>query len=225
MTIEINTSKMIGGIGAFLILISIFASFLPIPYLFEVMLVVGAVLILAGLYGLSDHYQQPGIFKNALIGIAVCIIGVVIASILVYVLIVPSATNMVQEIFPGWDWNTQPNTTPDISTVDPNQILESSFSLLINLVIVLGVVCVFAIIATFFIRQSLNLLKEKSDVGLFGTAGTMMLVGGCLTFILIGFIIIWIAALLLAIAFFQIKNQEPNTNQYTTYQPPTPTTI
>ncbi|MCL2359641.1 MAG: DUF996 domain-containing protein [Nitrososphaerota archaeon] len=225
MTIDTNTSKTIGGIGSLLTLISVFMLFLPIPYVAIITMLIGVALILTGLYGLSVHYREAGIFKNGLIGTVAGIVGIVIALILVIILIMPVAATMMQQMVPGWngDWNTQPSTIPDMSNIDTNQLLESGFAILVNFVIVFGVLCIFAIIATFFIRQSLNLLKEKSDIGLFGTAGIMMLIGGCLTIILLGLIIIWIATLLLAIAFFQVKNQEPNANQYTAYQPPTTT--
>lgn len=129
-------------------------------------------------------------------------------------------------MIPSWDgnWSSQPNATPDMSVIDTNQLMESSFAILTNSILVLGVLCVFAIIATIFIRQALKQLREKSNIGLFETTGTLMLIGGVLTILLIGYVILWISVLLLAIAFFQIKNQAPNTNQYDPYQPPTPTT-
>jgi len=79
MTIDTNTSKNIGGIGALLAFISVFLVFLPIPYATQVLMLAGAVMMLIGLYGLSGHFNEPGIFKNSLIGTAVGIIGIAIA--------------------------------------------------------------------------------------------------------------------------------------------------
>jgi uncharacterized membrane protein len=64
---------------------------------------------------------------------------------------------------------------------------------------------VFVIIAVIFFRRSLNSLSAKTGVGLFGTAGILVLIGAVLTIVLIGLLLIWIAWILVAVAFFQIK--------------------
>jgi len=223
MTLDINTSKTIGGIGALLIFISLFISFLVSDALFF-LIPIGAILILVGLYGLSGHYRESGIFKNALIGTVVGIVGVVIAVVIAIALLWPSLITMFELMYPGWDGNINalPNAVPDPAILESSALLDLVFSMATNLIIILAVLCVFTIIAMFFIRQSLKQLREKSDARLFETTGTLMLVGGFLTIIVVGYILIWIAALLLAIAFFQLKPQEPPTTQYDTYQPPTP---
>jgi uncharacterized membrane protein len=79
---------------------------------------------------------------------------------------------------------------------------------------------VFSIIAAFFIRRSLGTLSAKSGVGLFSTAGLLLLIGAVLIIAFgLGLILIWISALLLAIAFFRIR---PEQAQPTT-PPPAPT--
>jgi len=42
---------------------------------------------------------------------------------------------------------------------------------------------------------------------MFGTAGLMILIGAVLTIVLVGFILLWVAMILLAVAFFSIKTQ------------------
>ncbi|MDR1993678.1 MAG: DUF996 domain-containing protein [Nitrososphaerota archaeon] len=69
--------------------------------------------------------------------------------------------------------------------------------------------------ASLSIRQSLNILREKSNITLFSIAGMLLLIGALLCIIIVGFIIIWIAVLLLIITSFQIKPQEPNTHNPT----------
>jgi uncharacterized membrane protein len=65
------------------------------------------------------------------------------------------------------------------------------------------------VITAIFLRKSLGLLSNKTGVGLFGTTGLLILVGAVLTIIAIGLILVWIAMLILAIAFFQMKPQQP----------------
>ena len=68
---------------------------------------------------------------------------------------------------------------------------------------------VFLIITAFLLRKSLGLLSSKTGVGLFGTTGLIILIGAVLTIVLIGVILVWIAMLLMAVAFFQIRPQAP----------------
>ena len=69
------------------------------------------------------------------------------------------------------------------------------------------VLYIFVIIWAIFARRSLKTLATKSNVGLFSTAGLLLIIGAVLAVVLIGFILIWIAILLIAIAFFQMKPQ------------------
>jgi uncharacterized membrane protein len=66
---------------------------------------------------------------------------------------------------------------------------------------------VVAIVVAIFFRRSLTTLSAKTGVGLFATAGLVMLIGAVLTIIIIGVLIIWIALILVAVAFFQTKAQ------------------
>ena len=67
---------------------------------------------------------------------------------------------------------------------------------------------VFLIIAMFFVRKSLTQLSSKSGIGLFGTAGLVMLIGAVLTIIVVGLIVIWIGLILATAAFFMMKEPQ-----------------
>jgi uncharacterized membrane protein len=64
---------------------------------------------------------------------------------------------------------------------------------------------VFVLVVAFLYRKSLNMLSQKSGVGLFGSAATVLLIGAVLTIIVVGLLLVWISVLLVAIAFFQMK--------------------
>ena len=49
-------------------------------------------------------------------------------------------------------------------------------------ILVIATLWVFGIIATFFVRRSLVQLSAKTNVGLFSTAGTLLLIGAVLSF-------------------------------------------
>ena len=75
---------------------------------------------------------------------------------------------------------------------------------IVGLVLLFG----FLIIAMFFVRKSLTQLSSKSGIGLFGTAGLVMLIGAVLTIIVVGLIVIWIGLILATAAFFMMKEPQ-----------------
>jgi uncharacterized membrane protein len=213
MTLE--SSKTLGGIGAILMFIGIF------PYInyFGIIEIIGAILILFALHDIANIYRERGIFSNAIYGIAVAVVGSVITGILALAVVLSNLKDLVTQIYPGWngDWATLQGMTPSTTNIDPSAI----FPLIGGLLVVLVIVWVVAIIAAFFIWRSLKQVSNKSNVGLFGTAGILLLVGAIIP--LLGLILIWIAALLLAIAFFTLKTHEQPIATVTS--PPPPTTV
>ncbi len=200
---EIGTSKILGGVGALLMFIGV----LPYVNYFGVIEIIGLILVMVALYGLGSYYREGGIFNNALYGLIMGIVGVVISVAVVIITVLTSLTDFLYEIFPDWngDWTALSGLTPDPSNIT----LDSITPFLAGLFAVLIILWVFSIISAFFIRRSLGTLSAKSGVGLFSTAGLLVLIGAVIIVLFgIGLILIWISALLLAIAFFQIKPQQ-----------------
>lgn len=73
----------------------------------------------------------------------------------------------------------------------------------------LGVVWIFLIISAFFLRRAYNSMAVELGVGTFKTAGTLYLVGAALTVILVGFVLLFIAQILQAVAYFSIPDRPP----------------
>ncbi len=203
---SIETSKMLGGIGAILMFVGIF----PVINFYGVLELVGLILLLVASYNLASYYAEKGIFNNALYGLILGIVGVVVAAGAVVLSVLTSLTDFLQSIYPTWngDWASLSGLTPDVA----NMSLDAIWPFLTGIFIALVVLWVFAIIAVFFVRRSLISLSAKSSVGLFSTAGLLMLIGAVLIVAAgIGLILMWISLLILAIAFFQIKPQPPQT--------------
>ena len=205
MTLE--SSKNLGGIGAILLFIGV----LPIIQYMWVLGLVGIILIIVALNGLANYYSARGIFNNALYGIIAAIVGIIIAVSAAFAAVLANMSNIndfISTIYPGWngDWASLSGLTPNVSNLNPADLLPLIGAIILVFVIVLVVLWVFAIVSALFIRRSLKQVSEKSNVGLFGTSGLLLLIGACLV-ILFGFglILMWIAALLLAISFFTLK--------------------
>ena len=205
---NLESSKTLGGIGAILMFIGIF------PYIsyYGIVEFIGAILVLTALYSLGKYYKDSGIFNNALYGIVAGIVGVVSAVAIGLAIVLPNIKDFLITIFPSWngDWSTIQSLsgmTPNTSNIGIGDVIP-----FISAAIVIFVILwIFAMIATFFVRLSLVRLSAKTNVGLFSTAGLLLLIGAFLVIIVgLGLILIWVAALILALAFFKMKpTQQP----------------
>jgi uncharacterized membrane protein len=204
MTLE--SSKTLGGIGAILMFIGV----LPYINYYSIVELIGAILVLVALHGFARIYKESGIFNNALYGILAGIVGVVLAAVIGIAVILPNIKDFLLKVFPSWNGNWQ--TLPSLSGMTPttnNIAFGDIIPFIVAAILVIATLWIFAIISTFFIRRSLKQLSAKSNVGLFSTAGTLLLIGAVLIFLFgIGLLLMWIAVLLLAIAFFRIRSQE-----------------
>lgn len=227
MTFE--SSKTLGGIGALLLFVAVIAAFL-VSYGGLILGAVGLILVLIGLHGLADYYHDHSIFSNALYAFIAVIIGVITAVAVLVETILTNLDNLkafITQIYPGWngDWSTLQNMTPDTSALQSGNFDYSTIiPIIIGIIAFVVVIWVFAIIATFFVRKSLKTISDRSTVGLFGTAGLLMLIGAVLIIAFgFGLLLVWIGTLLLAIAFFQLRPMEPVAEQVP--PPPPPTSI
>ena len=209
MTIE--SSKTLGGVGALLMFLGVF------PYInyFGIIPLIGAILVLVALYGFARIYKENGIFDNALYGIIAGIVGVILSVAIGIAIILPNIRDFLMKVFPSWngDWSTISSfsgMTPNTSNIGIGDIIP----FITAAIVVFAILWIFAIIATFFVKRSLKQLSTRTNVGLFSTIGWVLLIGAVLIIIFgFGLLLLWIATLILAIAFFTMKPQE--------LQPPT----
>ncbi len=204
-----ETSKTLGGVGAILMFIG-FVLPAATGGFGTILSLVGLILVLVGLKGLADYYDEAGIFNNFLYGTIAAVAGVVIAGLTFIFVVFTLLADFLQTIFPTWDgeWATLPGLTPDMSGIQSAIGLNDVVPLLTSFLVILVILFLTAIIVAIFMRKSLNSLSAKTGVGLFGTTGLLLLIGAVLTIIAVGFILIWIAMLIMAIAFFSMKPQQ-----------------
>ncbi len=209
---SLESNKILGGVGALLMVLSILGV-LGVPYTLF-LLVVGAILVLIALKGFADHYQDGGIFNNALYGfITVMVGGVAVIAVLVILLspLIAELTGMELDV--GNPMAMQ-QFIRQFVVEHLQQILGAflgAYLLLVISVIVSGVL----------FRKSLNALSTRSGEKMFGTAGMVWLIGAVLTIVLIGLIVIWISWILLAVGFFSLKTAQAPV-QPAVVQPPQP---
>lgn len=207
---NIETSKNLGGIGAILLIIG-FLGFIGTGYS-GILSLVGLVLVLIAMKGLSDYYKEAGIFNNTLYGFVTSIIAV---AAFVAVIVVTLLETIADLGITDWT-NTAEWTAAFQSNLSD---MSTLFTFIGGIIVAFVVLFILLVIAAIFYRKSLNMLSSKSGVGMFSTAGLLLLIGAVLTIIVIGVIIIGIAIILLAVAFFSIK---PVTTQATPSTSPPP---
>ncbi len=153
------------------------AILLAIPFLS----LIGIILVLIAMKGLGDYYNDDDIFKNALFGFIFGFVGVIalVAVILMF----------------AFGFST---VSPFIT--DSTAIAFTGFGLFIIAFIILYV---FSLIAAIFYKKSLDNLSEKSGEQMFSTAGLILLIGAAIP--LIGEILKFVAWILAAVGFFNIK--------------------
>ena len=198
MTFE--SSKNLSAVGSLLIVIGAAAGFAT--SFSGILSLVGIILLLIGLKGLADYYKEEGIFNNALYSIIIAIVGCVVS----IGIIAASAVTALADLGIDWanieDWA---NIGTDVGTV----FTDFDFSTIATLLgaILVGVIVLFVvmILAMYFLRKSMDQLSTKSGIGLFGTAGILVLIGAVIP--VIGLLIIWIGFILATVAFFQMKKE------------------
>jgi uncharacterized membrane protein len=160
---------------------------------------IGIILFLVAMHSLSQYYSETGIFRNALYGFLINIIGVaaliVIAFALVFTTIVSSATS----------------STPGLS---------GAAFITVFLVVIVAALAISIVSAVFYMR-AFNKLGEKSGVHTFNTAGLLYLIGTVLTIVLVGSLLVWIAWIFALSGFNSLKPKtaETSTVSYSTPQP------
>ncbi len=214
-----ETSKYLGGVGALLMFIGV----IPFISFYGILELVGAILVIVAMKGFADYYNEAGIFNNTLYAIIMAIVGAVAFVAIALVAFVDFFTTLginlgISNIN---DWATQISNIDWTTATNMNTILKFGGYLVLDFVVLF----VFMVVTAILLRKALKLMSGKTGIGLFGTTGTVLLVGAVLVIAFgIGLILVWISLLLLAIAFFELRPPQP---QYASTPPPQvqPTTV
>jgi uncharacterized membrane protein len=188
MSLELK--KALGCVGAILMVVS----FVGIPgRLYEFLpLIAGIILVLIALNGFADHYKDKSIFNNSLYGLIIVIVGIVAAVLIFVILIMPIAPELAE-----LDWT---------NTAAVREFIRKNLWSFLGPIIGAYLTAVISlIISAVFFRKSLGALSARSGEKMFETAGLIWLVGAVLSIILVGFIIIWVSWILIAVGFLSMK--------------------
>jgi uncharacterized membrane protein len=151
---------------------------------------VGIILLLIGLRDLAQHYNDNSIFQNGLYALIFGLIGIVAAGLV-----------LVSFFLGGF-------------------LLGGGFLGLAGIILALVVVFIFYILMAVYFRRAFDSLANKSEQGMFRTAGLLLFIGAILTIVIIGLVLIFVAWILATVAFFSMT--PATTPQLSTPPPPPP---
>jgi len=149
---------------------------------------VGYILIIVAVKQISDELQDRTMFNNILIAAISGIIGAFIAGFIVISVITSLLAN-----------------TSAAAVSPPTDVFGAVFGAIATLL----VVWIAMIVSAVFLRRAYDTIAQRLGVGTFRTAATLYLIGAALTVVLVGFLLLFIAEILQAIAFFSIPDQPP----------------
>lgn len=184
---SVSQAKTIGGVGSILVLLSF------VPTAGSLLGIAGFVLILIAVKQIADSVGDQSIFNNILLAVVLAIAGIVAGTLVLLgsFLNFMGAHNMTFSNF-GQGFNAS-----SIPTGDWVRLVGSA---------VVGLVLVWMMLlaSSIFIRRSYNAIGSRLGVDMFRTAGLLFLIGAATTIVLVGFLLIFVAQILLAVAFFSI---------------------
>ncbi len=181
----LSTTKAIGGIGAIMVLL------VPVPTIGWILGIAGLIMVLIAIKGLSDLLQDKSIFNNMLYSVICEIVAIVVLGVSVIFAIYRL---LGLGTFTGSGYMPGPNVTAG-----------DWIAFALGWIPFLLAIWVLFIISAVFIRISLSKIDSGLSMRLFGTTGLIFLIGAVTTIIAIGFLLILVAEIMLAIAFFSIS--------------------
>jgi len=179
---NIGNAKILGGVGAILMLIGGFATgFLSL---------VGFILVLIAVKYISDDIKDKSIFSNFLLFVVVNIIAVVALAAAAFIAL--------------GTMGFSPFSTVEIT--NPTAIFDNIGTFLVICIAGFVVFYILNIIGALFLKKSFDSITQHTKVDMFKTAAFIYLIGAFLLIIGIGFLVLFIAQILMIVAFFSLPD-------------------
>jgi uncharacterized membrane protein len=193
---SLSDAKTLGGIGSILVLLTI------VPAAGPILGIVGFVLVLIAVKYISDAVADSQIFQNMLISVIFSIGAVAVG-----------AVTVVGTVLRVMGMGTYVGSSFELSKNIP---VGDWMGLAAGVLAGLAVVWALLIVSAVFLRRSYGTVATKLNDNKFSTAGLLYLIGAATAIIGVGFILIFVAQIYLAVAFFSIPEKVSQTQTSTT---------
>ena len=160
--------------------------------------ILGWALVIVAAHMLSQHVKARGIFNNVLVAAVLAIIGVI-----AFAAVALSAVLG----FAGINGMSLHSLTGLNRTAIAADNVHGLGSLIAGVVLGLVLLWIFLVGSAFFLRRSYNEIARRFGVKWFSTAALVYLIGAALAIIGVGLIIVFVAEILQAFAFYSLPDQ------------------
>ena len=182
---DLKSAKTLGGIGAIIMLVG--------GFIFPLLSIVGLILVAVAVKYISETFKDNSIFSNFIMYIVMQIIAI-IALVAVFFL-----------AFNGFAFNAATGG----GVTDFESFMDGIEGTIIFCILALVIAYILYIIAALFLKKSFDSIGEYTKVNMFKTTALVNLIGAFLMIILFGALIIFIAEILMIVAFFSLPDHPP----------------
>ncbi len=185
---NLETAKTLGVIGTILQILGVFTG--------GYVSLIGFLLVLLAVYGVSDETDRPGIFRNYILAFIMEIIGAIIVIVVVI-------GTLARHTVGG----------------PPGAGLETDIvSIYTRLILWFVILWIFFVIGTYFLRKSYKGIAEALDHDIFSVVGTLYFIGGLLTIVGIGLLLILFAVIIEIVAWATMPTIRPSRRRQPAFQ-------
>lgn len=181
-------AKIWGGLGSIFLLLTV------IPYAGLVLGIAGLILVLFAVMRIAEHVGDPLIRGNMMVGIALAVGGLAIGSLIVF-------GAMWRYMGLGFMYG------PDFGMM--NAPTTDLWAFIAAMILGLLAIWAFYLVSAVYIRKSFDSIGTKLNIGMFQTAALVYLIGAVLAIVMVGLLLIYVAWILFAVAFFSIPEEAP----------------
>lgn len=169
--------------------------FTAIPSVGWILGIAGFVMTLVAINYISQSLGDRRIYSNMIVSVILAIGAIAVGTVTIIgtVFRVLGMGNFV-----GPNFVVAPN-------IGVGDWLALAGAVVVGLVVVWGLLIASAV----FLRRSFNTISSKLNIRMFETAGLLYLIGAATAIIGIGFLLLVVAEILLAVAFFSIHEKTP----------------
>jgi uncharacterized membrane protein len=180
-----ESNRILAGVGAILTAVGSLVVFRgPIG----ITAIIGLILVLIAARGLAEDYKNLAIYRNMFNGFMLGLVGTFIAVV----------------VFAAFDFLS-------------GFIFSHPIVGVLGYLIAIGswiVMSLFFLIAGVFLKQAFDNLAHSSGVGILRTGGLLLLIGGILTIILVGFFLLFLGWIFIAVGLFSLRPPLQNIHSF-----------
>jgi uncharacterized membrane protein len=187
MSSSLSNAKTLGGIGSILILLTV------APSVGWILGIVGFVMILVAVKYIADEFNEKKIFNNMITAVILSIVGIAVGSLVV----LGTLLSAFQKGYFGANFAPSPSITTGQWITFGTEIGLGLFA-----------AWVLFLVSSVFLRRSYDAIGSKLNVHMFSTAGLLYLIGAATAIVGVGFLLLFVAEILTAVAFFSIQERQ-----------------